>query len=72
MSAVDKVLADEVESLTIRNDYLEHQNRRLAELLASALGILDRFQRDANDKLRHFGTNRSPKGRYDPEELLDR
>lgn len=70
MSAVDKVLAEQVESLTERTDYLERQNKRLASLLAEALGILDEFKRSADDKLRHY--ERSPRGRFDPERLLDR
>lgn len=70
MSAVDALLVAEVEKLTARNDYLEAQNKRLAELLAEALGILDKFMGSAKDKLRHY--ERSKKGRYDPEKLLDR
>lgn len=70
MSAVHTLLENEVEVLTHRNQYLEAQNERLAHLLAEALGILDKFAIAAKDKLRHY--TRNSKGKYDPEELLDR
>ena len=72
MSAVDNILSQEVERLTIENSALVHQNKRLAQLLADSLGILDRFKRDAEDTLRHYGCQRTKAGKFDWKELLDR
>ena len=72
MSAVDNLLAERCEALSNENDRLNHQNKRLAHLLADALDSLTKFQREAQDTLRHFGCQRKASGKFDWRKLVDR
>lgn len=72
MSAVDQLLAEQVEILTEENNSLRARGTRLSKLLAEALDILDRFQRNAKEQLGHFELERNAHGAFDPEKLRSR
>ena len=72
MSFAEEALAEKCNELTGENRALEAQNERLAHLLADALDILDKFQVNAKDHLRHFGCDRKRSGKFDPKKLESR
>lgn len=72
MSAVDIVLANRVEQLTIRNEELEAQNNHLAKLLASSLTALSVIRDRAEDTVRHFTLAQRGNGKFDFKKLLGR
>lgn len=72
MSAIDQLLADQVEILTDENNSLRERGTRLSKLLAEALDILDKFQRNAKEQLEHYELERNDHGDFDPEKLRSR
>lgn len=69
MSGSLETLSARCDLLTVENREKQHQITRLAQLLAENLNILDSFQKEAKDTLRHFSCERKVNGKFNAKQL---